>query len=155
MEIDPAHRITSLRGAIDMKTHPWFRPLNKSWKEIDELKLVPSFVPGLDEDEIRISGVVKDVLGSETTSGNIRTAVNGLGAHGFSFGDDDYEDDAVGIRPLSGMGMKGGISVANLQKSASALNLNVGGTGSVLGLYSSITNAMAKQIDELDYIFAT
>ena len=58
MELDPQHRLTSLRGSADIKAHPWFRPLGVSWKEVEEGRLIPSFAPGIEEDEQRIAGAI-------------------------------------------------------------------------------------------------
>ncbi|KAI8616318.1 kinase-like domain-containing protein [Chytriomyces sp. MP71] len=60
MEPDPTQRITSMRGSIDVKSHPWFRPLNLSWKELEEGKLKPLYEPGIHEDDAAIAEFMRN-----------------------------------------------------------------------------------------------
>ncbi|KAJ3064283.1 hypothetical protein HDU98_012281 [Podochytrium sp. JEL0797] len=61
MDPNHANRLSSLRGVIDIKSHPFFRPLNMSWKEIEEGKLKPAFVPGNEADDAIISEFLKNL----------------------------------------------------------------------------------------------
>ncbi|KAJ3118090.1 hypothetical protein HDU96_003858 [Phlyctochytrium bullatum] len=51
MEVYPQHRITALRGAMDVKGHPWLRHIGASWKDVEEGRLPPPFQPGNEDDE--------------------------------------------------------------------------------------------------------
>ncbi|KAJ3330008.1 camp-dependent protein kinase catalytic subunit [Blyttiomyces sp. JEL0837] len=87
MELDAHHRITSLRGTLDVKAHPWFRHMGLTWKDVEEGKLAPPFAPGLDEDEQRLADTIRDHaiaqhnLASSTLIGGGGGASNGNGVN--------------------------------------------------------------------------
>ncbi|KAJ3143839.1 1,3-beta-glucanosyltransferase gas1 [Irineochytrium annulatum] len=95
MEVDPHHRLTSLRGVMDVKAHPWLRPITLTWREIEEGKLIPPDPPGAEEDEVRLAALL---TAQEAATGQ-QQAPGGAGGntiHGMLSGDeDDHEDEVV------------------------------------------------------------
>ncbi|KAJ3414920.1 1,3-beta-glucanosyltransferase gas1 [Chytridiales sp. JEL 0842] len=103
MEVDYTHRLTSLRGSMDVKAHPWFRPLNVAWRDIEDAKLVPPFVPGMEEDEVRIAAVMGAINNGYITK------------LAYLESDEKDEDDVrvkFGVRKAAGEGEEGGDGVA-------------------------------------------
>ncbi|KAJ3107656.1 hypothetical protein HDU97_003650 [Phlyctochytrium planicorne] len=57
MEVFPQQRMTSLRGCVDIKAHPWLRNVATTWREVEDGKLEPPFRPGNEEDEVLLSSL--------------------------------------------------------------------------------------------------
>ncbi|KAJ3029100.1 UNVERIFIED_CONTAM: hypothetical protein HDU68_000139 [Siphonaria sp. JEL0065] len=107
MDPDHTHRITTIRGNQDVKTHPWFRPLNLSWKELEDGKLKPAFVPGNESDDQQIAEFLKNLNREETTSGGASSkggaggrsvsVMGGGGKAGGGAGNEGEDDEDVGV----------------------------------------------------------
>ncbi|KAJ3390214.1 hypothetical protein CcCBS67573_g06405 [Chytriomyces confervae] len=96
MDPDHARRITSVRGTIDVKSHPWFRPLNLTWKEIEEGKMKPQYEPGIDEDDTLIAQFMRDRNGDDAANvGAVVQAANGK--VGKSPGDKSGNDRSIDL----------------------------------------------------------
>ncbi|KAJ3204614.1 1,3-beta-glucanosyltransferase gas1, partial [Dinochytrium kinnereticum] len=92
MEVYPQHRMTALRGCMDVKAHPWLRHIAIAWKEVDDGKLQPPFVPGNEEDENLLSSLGNTGVERIEHTSN-RMSIEAIGTDNsdsnVSFGSDD------------------------------------------------------------------
>ncbi|KAJ3107167.1 hypothetical protein HK100_003623, partial [Physocladia obscura] len=91
MEPDQTHRITTMRGIVDVKMHPWFRPLNLTWKEIEEGKIKPIYSPGGEADDTFIVEFMKNKNKEE----GVAATVGKLGGKAVMQGKDADDDDDI------------------------------------------------------------